>query len=149
MRKISEVITRTVVVVRPDETLRRAAELMCKLNVGSLPVYDGQSLVGIVTDRDITVRAIAFGLDPESTRVSEIMTAQTVSCSEEDRIDDVMKIMGDAQVRRLPVLSREGEIVGIVSLGDLATRQSAHTDEALREISLPSDAEADTTTTLA
>jgi CBS domain-containing protein len=141
MRKISEVITRNVVVVRPDENLQRAAQLMSQLNVGSLPVYDGKSLVGIITDRDITVRATAFNRSADATAVADVMTAQTVSCQEDDRIDDVMKIMGDAQVRRLPVLSREQEIVGIVSLGDLATRQSAHTDETLRDISQPSEAD--------
>ena len=141
MRRISDVITRHVVVVRPDENLQRAAELMHKLNVGSLPVYDGVSLVGIITDRDITIRATAFNKSASETLVSEIMTAQTLSCAEDDPIDDVLQLMGDAQVRRLPVLSREKEIIGIVSLGDLATRQSAHTDNALREISQPSDAD--------
>ena len=142
MQTISEVITRHVVVVRPDETLQRAAELMCQLNVGSLPVFDGKSLVGIITDRDITVRATAFNLSAANTPISLVMTVQTISCREDDRVDDVLKLMGDAQVRRLPVLSREQEIVGIVSLGDLATRQSVDTDAALREISQPSDADA-------
>jgi CBS domain-containing protein len=142
MQKISEVITRHVVVVQPDETLQRAAELMGQLNVGSLPVFDGKALVGIITDRDITVRATAFNLRANATPVSQVMTVQTVSCSEDDRVDDVLKLMGDAQVRRLPVLNREQEIVGIVSLGDLATRQSVDTDTALREISQPTDADA-------
>ncbi|HET7793517.1 MAG TPA: CBS domain-containing protein [Rhizobacter sp.] len=142
MKKIAEVLTRHVVVVRPEESLQRAAELMGKLNVGALPVYDGLALVGIVTDRDITVRATAFNLPPDSTRVGEVMTPQTHFCRVDDDVDDVLKQMGEAQVRRLPVLDRDGEIVGIVTLGDLATRQAAqHTDEALREISQPSDAE--------
>lgn len=139
MRKISEVLTSNVVVVRPDETLQRAAELMCKLDVGALPVYDGQTLAGIVTDRDITVRATAYNRRPDETRVAEVMTAQTLSCRDDEDIDDVMKRMGDAQVRRLPVLNRSGDIVGIVSLGDLATRQSMHTDEVLRDISQPGE----------
>ena len=142
MPKISEVITRHVIVVRPDETLQRAAELMYKLNVGSLPVYDGKSLVGIITDRDITVRATAFNKSADQTLVSDIMTANTLSCAEDDPIEDVLRQMGEAQVRRLPVLNRAKEIVGIVSLGDLATRQSSHTDAALREISQPSEANA-------
>lgn len=139
MPQIASVITRNVVVVRPDETLLRAAELMAQLDVGALPVYDGRALVGMVTDRDITVRATACNKRPDETPVSEVMTAQTQSCHETDSVDDVMKQMGDAQVRRLPVLDRAGEIVGIVSLGDLATRQPAHTDEALRDISQPGD----------
>ncbi len=139
MPTIANVITRRVVVVRPDETIQRAAQLMSQLNVGSLPVYDGVQLQGIVTDRDITVRATALGLDAGSTQVSEVMSAQTLSCNEDDQIDDVLKLMGDAQVRRLPVLDRSREIVGIVSLGDLATRQKSEVDTALREISEPGE----------
>lgn len=140
MPKIASVITRNVVVVRPDETLQRAAELMCRLDVGALPVYDGRGLVGIVTDRDITVRATAFNKRPDETEVREVMSDQTLSCSEHDEIEDVVQLMGEAQVRRLPVLSREGEIVGIVSLGDLATRQEVEDlDHTLRDISQPSD----------
>ncbi len=140
MPKIASVITRNVVVVRPDETLHRAAELMSRLDVGALPVYDGQGLVGIVTDRDITVRATAYNKRPDETLVGEVMSEQTLSCTEHDEIDDVAHLMGEAQVRRLPVLNREGEIVGIVSLGDLATRQEAEDlDHTLRDISQPSD----------
>lgn len=140
MPKIASVITRNVVVVRPDETLHRAAELMSRLDVGALPVYDGQGLVGIVTDRDITVRATAYNKRPDETPVSEVMSEQTLSCCEHDEIDEVVNLMGEAQVRRLPVLNREGEIVGIVSLGDLATRQqSEDLDHTLRDISQPSD----------
>lgn len=140
MPKIASVITRNVVVVRPDETLHRAAELMSRLDVGALPVYDGQGLVGIVTDRDITVRATALNKRPDETLVQEVMSEQTLSCTEHDDIDDVAQQMGEAQVRRLPVLNREGEIVGIVSLGDLATRQhSEDLDDTLRDISQPSD----------
>ena len=137
MPKISEVITRNVVVVRPDESIQRAAELMSQLDVGALPVYDGSALRGIVTDRDITVRATAFNRDAGDTPVSEVMTAQTLTCGEDDGVDVVLKCMGEAQVRRLPVLDRAGDIVGIVSLGDLATRQTHHTDDALRDISEP------------
>ncbi|MEY4562069.1 MAG: hypothetical protein RLZZ618_1346 [Pseudomonadota bacterium] len=139
MPTISKVITRNVVVIRPDETVQRAAQLMSQLNVGALPVYDGVALRGIVTDRDITVRAIALGRDASTTPVAEIMSAQTLSCAEDDQIDDVLKLMGDAQVRRLPVLSRDKEIIGIVSLGDLATRQRGDVDTALREISAHTD----------
>jgi CBS domain-containing protein len=140
MPKISDVITRHVIVVRPDQTVQRAAELMGQLDVGALPVYNGTALVGIVTDRDITVRATAFDKHASETLVSDVMTTQTLFCAEDDGIDDVLKLMGEAQVRRLPVLNRAKEIIGIVSLGDLATRQDAHTDTALREISQPGEA---------
>jgi len=93
----------------------------------------------MVTDRDITVRGTARNLRPDQTVVAAVMTAQTLSCRDTESIDVVMKRMGDAQVRRLPVLDCRGEIVGIVSLGDLATRQPAEVDEALRGISQPAE----------
>jgi CBS domain-containing protein len=138
---ISTVTTRTVVVVKPDETLQRAAELMCRLDVGALPVHDGQGLVGMVTDRDITVRGTAHNLRPDEARVMAVMTPQTVSCRDDESIESVMKRMGDAQVRRMPVLDARGEIVGIVSLGDLALRQPAEVDATLRGISQPGEPE--------
>ena len=139
MPKISEVMTRGVEVIRPAETLQRAAQRMDELNVGALPVCDGATLVGMITDRDITVRATAAGLDPNETPVSDVMTGQTRWCTEEQSIDEVMRQMSDVQIRRLPVLNGAHELVGIVSLGDLAVRQSGHIDGALREISSPSE----------
>ena len=139
MPKISEVMTRGVEVIRPAETLQRAAQRMDELNVGALPVCDGQKLVGMITDRDITVRATAAGLDPNATSVFEVMTEQTRWCTEDQTTDDVMKQMGDVQIRRLPVLNDRHEVVGIVSLGDLAIRQSSHTDTVLRDVSWPSE----------
>ena len=135
MPTISKLITRNVVVVRPDESIQRAAQLMSRLNVGALPVFDGVALQGIVTDRDITVRATALGLDAAGTPVSEVMTVQTLHCAEGDQVDDVLRMMGEAQVRRLPVLDRAGDIVGILSLGDLAAREDIPVESALREIS--------------
>ena len=139
MPKISEVMTRGVEVIRPAETLQRAAQRMDELNVGALPVCDGVTLVGMITDRDITVRATAAGLDPNETPVSDVMTEQTRWCTEEQSVDEVMRQMSDVQIRRLPVLNGARELVGIVSLGDLAVRQSGHIDGALRDISSPSE----------
>ena len=139
MPKISEVMTRGVEVIRPAETLQRAAQRMDELNVGALPVCEGESLVGMITDRDITVRATAAGLDPNETPVSDVMTEQTRWCTEEQSVDEVMRQMSDVQIRRLPVLNGAHELVGIVSLGDLAVRQSGHIDGALRDISSPSE----------
>jgi len=139
MPRVSEVMTRGVEVINPDDTLQRAAQLMDDLNVGALPVCDGDELVGMITDRDITVRAVSDGMDPTESRVSEVMTAQAYSCTEEQTTDEVMTQMGDLQIRRLPVVNGHGDIVGIVSLGDLATRQPGHIDNALREISTPSE----------
>jgi CBS domain-containing protein len=139
MARISEVMTRGVQVIRPGESLQRAAQVMDELNVGALPVCDGDELVGMITDRDITVRATAAGMEPTQHCVSEIMTEQTRWCTEDQTTEDVMKQMGDVQIRRLPVLDEQRHVVGIVSLGDLATRQSQHTDEVLRDVSWPSE----------
>ena len=139
MTRVSEVMTRGVEVIRPNESLQRAAQVMDELNVGALPVCEGEELVGMITDRDITVRATAAGMEPTQHCVSEVMTEQTRWCTEDQTTDDVMKQMGDVQIRRLPVLDANREVIGIVSLGDLAIRQSAHTDAVLRDVSWPSE----------
>jgi len=135
MTTVGEIMTRSVAVVQQDDTLQHAAEKMKSLNVGSLPVCDGDAMVGVVTDRDITVRGVAAGLAPQESRVSDVMTAEMRWCRESDSVQQAMELMGEAQVRRLAVLDGNSKIVGVVSLGDLATRQSAHTDATLREIS--------------
>jgi CBS-domain-containing membrane protein len=135
MTKVGEIMTRSVAVVQQDDTLQQAAQKMKSLNIGSLPVCDGDAMVGVVTDRDITVRGVAAGLVPQESRVSDVMTAEMRWCSEGDSVQQAMEVMGEAQVRRLAVLDENRKIVGVVSLGDLATRQSAHTDATLREIS--------------
>jgi CBS-domain-containing membrane protein len=135
MAKIQDIMTRSVAVVQIDETLQTAAQRMRDLNIGALPVCDGDALVGMVTDRDVTVRGVASGMPPQDSRVSEVMTGEVRWCNETDSVEDVMDQMGDAQVRRLAVFDQHRKIVGIVALGDLATRQSVPTDAALREIS--------------
>lgn len=141
MPKVSEVMTRGVAVLSPNDSLQRAAQRMSELNIGALPVCDGHEVVGMITDRDITVRGVAEGMNPSKASVAEVMTEQAHSCTDEQSCEEVMSLMGELQVRRLPVLDGAGKLVGIVSLGDLATRQSGHIDSALREISSPSDAE--------
>ena len=135
MSKVGEIMTRSVAVVQQDDSLQHAAQKMKTLNIGSLPVCDGDAMVGVVTDRDIAVRGVAAGMIPQEARVSEVMTAEVHWCSESDSVQQAMELMGEAQVRRLAVLDENRKIVGVVSLGDLATRQSAHTDATLREIS--------------
>lgn len=137
MTRIADIMTRSVAVVGRDETLQAAARRMREMDVGALPVTDGKALVGMVTDRDITVRGVAEGMVAQESLVSDVMTEEVRWCSPGDTIEQVMAQMGDEQVRRLAVLDASNEIVGIVALGDIATRQSAHTDEALREISTP------------
>ena len=135
MTKVGEIMTRSVAVVQQDDSLQHAAQKMKTLNIGSLPVCDGDAMVGVVTDRDITVRGVAVGMVPQESRVSDVMTGEVHWCSETDSVQQAMELMGEAQVRRLAVLDENRKIVGVVSLGDLATRQSAHTDATLREIS--------------
>ncbi len=135
MAIIDDIMTRDVSVIQLTDNLQTAAQQMRDLDVGVLPVCDGETLVGMVTDRDIAVRGVASGLAPDEALVSDVMTDEVHSCSPTDTVDVAMKLMGDAQVRRLAVVDPDGRIIGIVALGDLATRQSAPTDEALREIS--------------
>ncbi len=137
MTTIQQIMTRGVEVIQRDDTIQHAAERMRALDVGSLPVADGKALAGMVTDRDITVRGVASGMIPQEALVSDVMTEEVRWCQETDTVEQVLAQMGDAQVRRLAVLNEAREVVGIVALGDLATRQSADTDEALREISSP------------
>ena len=138
MTQVADIMTRSIATVQRDETLQAAAERMRDMDVGSLPVLDGKAIAGVVTDRDITVRGVASGMIPQESLVSEVMTEEVRFCRVDATIEQVMDEMGDAQVRRLPVLDGNNEIVGIVSLGDVATRQSADTEETLREISTPS-----------
>lgn len=139
MQRISDVMTRDVMSVSPQETIRRAAQMMDELNVGALPVCDGQKLVGMVTDRDITVRGVAAGQSPDSAHVEDVMSASVHWCFDDQTVDEVMQQMGDTQIRRVPVVDHDTkELIGIVSLGDLATKHSAQVDRTLEEISSPS-----------
>jgi CBS-domain-containing membrane protein len=137
MTTIADIMTRSIATAQRDETLQAAARRMREMDVGSLPVLDGKAVAGMVTDRDITVRGVAEGMIPQESLVSDVMTAEVRFCRADDSVDQVMEEMGDLQVRRLPVLDADNEIVGIVALADIATRQSGHTDETLREISTP------------
>ena len=118
--QISEVMTPNAECVSPDSTLHKAAERMKALDVGSLPVSEGGRLVGMLTDRDITVRSVADGQDPRKQQVREIMTPEVTSCFVDQEVTEVAKLMQDKQIRRLPVLDRDQRLAGIVSLGDLA-----------------------------
>jgi len=110
-------------IARGDQTIREAAKIMVEADAGALPVSDGDRLIGMITDRDIAVRAVAAGKDG-NTPVREIMTDEVLYCFEDEDIDHVVENMGEIQVRRLPVMDRQKRLVGIVSLGDLATAHS-------------------------
>ena len=140
MTQVLDIMTRSVAVAQLDETLQTAAQRMRDLNVGALPVCNGDAPIGMVTDRDITVRGAASGMAPHEARVRDVMTSDLRWCNQTDSVEDVMDLMGEAQVRRLAVFDADRRIVGIVALGDLATRQTAPTDDTLREISEHSSA---------
>lgn len=137
MPSVSEIMSTDLQVVKPQDTLRHAAQLMQDRDVGALPVCNGEKLLGMLTDRDITIRGVAAGLDPEQACVSDVMTEEVHYCTSDQDIEAVMRLMGDQQVRRLPVVDTHHKLVGIVSLGDLAVRQNGHIDRAVREISEP------------
>ena len=138
-KKIREVMTRDVEVINPNDTLRDAAEKMRTLNVGSIPVCDGQRVVGMLTDRDIVVRAIAQGLQVEHTSLGDVMSSGIEYCFDDDDSDRILERMRDKQIRRMIVVDRSKKLVGIASLGDLAGEVSEHkVGEALEGISEPS-----------
>lgn len=139
MTLIATLMTRNPVTVDPQDSLQRAAQLMDDLNVGALPVCRSGMLLGIVTDRDIAVRATAVGLDPVSTPVELVMTDRLRCCAAEDTAGDALFHMSHAQIRRLPVIDAQGRLVGIISLGDLAAREPRGVQAALGSISTPSE----------
>lgn len=117
--KVSETMTREVRVVRPDQTIREAAAIMAEIDAGALPVRNDDRLIGMITDRDIAVRAVAQGMGPD-TRVADCMTSEIRYCYEDEDTDQILDNLGDQQIRRLPVVNRQKRLVGILSLGDLA-----------------------------
>jgi CBS domain-containing protein len=140
MNQVADVMTRDVRVVSPKDSIQRAAQCMDELNVGVVPVCDGSRLVGMVTDRDITVRGVAAG-KAAVTPVTEVMSEHVRWCYEDQDIDEVMDEMRDAQIRRLPVVNHDKKLVGIITLGDLADRGSdeKRVGETLKDISTPSE----------
>jgi CBS domain-containing protein len=122
--KVREVMTTDVCIVDPEQAICEAACLMADNDVGALPVGENDRLVGMITDRDIAVRAVAKEL-PSDTKVRDVMSNEILYCFDDEDLDDVAKNMSDAKVRRLPVLNRDKRVVGIVSLGDLALSENA------------------------
>lgn len=136
--RVSECMSREVQVATPDETLQQAAKTMADIDAGFLPVSDGARLIGIITDRDIAVRAVAKGLRPEA-HVREIMSDEVLYCFEDQQADEVLDNMADIQVRRLPVVDRDKRLVGVISISDLAEGgEESQAGETLRDIARPS-----------
>ncbi|MBI2773818.1 MAG: CBS domain-containing protein [Chloroflexi bacterium] len=136
--KVKELMTAEPASLGPDATLGEAATLMKQEDCGSIPIVRDGALVGIVTDRDIVIRAVAAGKDVKSTRVSEVMSADPIWVSPDDDVAEAEKIMADRQVRRLPVVE-DGHLAGIIVIGQIARhdRDEERTGETLKEISEP------------
>lgn len=144
MQTVSQIMTRNVQAVSPGDTIRHAAQMMNELDVGALPVCEGERLVGMVTDRDIVVRATSAGIAPDKGVVNEVMSTDVRWCFEDQPLDEVMQQMADTQIRRVPVVSHDEahKLVGIVSLGDIATKAPAapgEVDQVVEEVSYPAE----------
>ena len=126
--KIKSIMTKTIVFISPEDTVILAAQLMKKHNVGSIPVCRDKKVIGIITDRDIALKAVANGSNPATLNVSEIMSSHPILGDPEMDVIEAGKIMGDNQIRRLPIVEND-KIVGIVSLGDIAVEPTVQ-DEA-------------------
>lgn len=133
--KAADVMSRRVRLISPDDTLQHAAAAMAEIDAGALPVAEGDRLVGMLTDRDIVVRGVARGKDPQA-KVGEAMSAEVLYCFEDEDVEQVCRNLGDLQIRRLPVMDRNKRLVGILSFGDLATEGNGRgIDDALADIS--------------
>ncbi|HZM46860.1 MAG TPA: CBS domain-containing protein [Burkholderiales bacterium] len=133
--KIHEIMTKEVFVAGPTQSIREAARMMAQYDTGALPVGDDDRLLGVITDRDIAVRAVALGKSLD-TPVSEVMSREILYCFEDEDVEHVTRNMGDNKVRRLPVMNRQKRLVGIISIGDLShNARPAVTGNAVAEIS--------------
>jgi CBS domain-containing protein len=135
--RVSEAMTRDVRVANPGQSIREVACIMAEIDAGSLPVGENDRLVGMITDRDIAIRAVAEGKGPD-TPVREVMsTEQVLYCFEDEDLNHVAENMSDERVRRLPVMNREKRLVGIVSLGDVAVKEKKAATKAVSGVSKP------------
>jgi CBS domain-containing protein len=137
--QLREIMTPKVEVIPPDAKLADAAKKMKELDVGAVPVCDGESLCGMITDRDIAVRAVAEGRDPRKTKVRDAMTSDVAYCFEDQEYEEAARLMRERQIRRLPILNREKRLVGIVSLADLSRKgDDTVTAQTVEDVSTPS-----------
>jgi CBS domain-containing protein len=135
--RVSEAMTREVRVANPTQTIRDAARIMAEIDAGAVPVGENDRLVGMITDRDIAIRAVAEGKGPD-TPVRDIMSKDIKYCYDDEDLEHVAENMGELQVRRLPVVNRDKRLVGIVALGDVARHEDHHTTgETTAEVSKP------------
>jgi isoamylase len=137
MKKISEVMTRNIHIASPNQTIRDVAAEMAQEDIGSLPVGENDRLIGMITDRDIALRAVAKGLQPD-TPVRQVMSSDIKYCFDDDDVQQVARNMAELHVRRLPVVSRDKRLVGIVALSNIAScGDKKATDQMLRGVARP------------
>jgi CBS domain-containing protein len=144
--RVSEAMTQDVQIANPNQSIQEAARMMAAIDAGVLPVGDNDRLIGMITDRDIAVRAVAKGLGP-NTKIRDVMSNGSVMyCFDDEELAEVAHNMGDTKVRRLPVLNRSKRLVGIISLGDIAMTDSPDcAGEAMCAISEPGGLHSQTT----
>jgi CBS domain-containing protein len=137
--KLSEIMTREVVIVELDDSIQTAAEKMRYRDIGFLPVYAGEKLIGTLTDRDLVIRVTAEGVDPNKSLSRDWITQPPISCYDDQDVEEAARLMEEHQIRRLIILSRENErVTGVVSLGDLARNAGdKQSGEVLQEVSEP------------
>lgn len=135
--KVQEIMTKVVAVLPPEAHLSQVARVMRDYDIGSVPIADEDRLVGMVTDRDIVVRAVADGSALNGVRARDVMSPQVLFCYEDQDVEEALEVMGERQVRRLPVLDAERQLVGVVSLGDVSQSVAQKAAGALKEISEP------------
>lgn len=135
--KVSDAMSHDVQMASPKQSIQDAARLMAKIDAGVLPVAENDRLVGVITDRDIAIRAVAEGKGL-TTKVRDVMTDEVLYCFDDQDLDEVAQNMADMKVRRMPVVNRDKRLVGIISLGDLARKEDAETTgQAISTISEP------------
>jgi len=139
VKKINEIMTREVITISPHDTLQTAARKMRDYDIGFLPVYDGDKLVGVLSDRDIVIRALADGMDPKMKLPMPLVTSPAVYCFDDQTIDDATDLMNDNQIRRLVILDRgKKQLAGVITLGDLAVHVGDKmSGEVLQSVSVP------------
>lgn len=136
-RRVDEVMTRALEVVEPDLCVREVAARMRDRNIGAVPVCEEGRLLGMLTDRDLALRVLAEGRDPETTLVQEVMSTDIATCAPDDRLDDVLLMLAGRQIRRVPVVSADGRLVGLVTLAKIAESDCEASGEVLKEVLQP------------
>ena len=140
MTKCSDVMTRNPVCAQPDDSVASVARLMKENDIGPVPIVgdnNSKKLVGIVTDRDLAIKVVAAGRDPQTTPVREVMTTNVITCRDDDEIETALDAMSTQQLRRIPVVDDGNMLLGIIAQADIATRMNSpeKTGEVVKEIS--------------